>query len=786
MSMHPSRRIWVAGAIVALLLLGSPSRAARAGNLEHSEHPVRVGVLAKRGEARCRDKWTATIDYLGQTIPSHRFELVPLDFDQVSAAVEGGMVDFILVNSSMFVDLEIAYAVSPIVTLVNLQLDHEVFQFAGTIIRRVDREEIAELDDLRGKRFLAVKPNSFGGWQMAWRELVNHGIDPHRDFASLEFAGTHDAVVLAVLEGRVDAGTVRSDTIERMAAEGKIDLDHLALVGEHHDPQLVPFRHSTVHYPEWPLAKLEHTDNTLAAEVAVALLHLDRRHPAAQAALSAGWMVPLSYEPVHECMRELRIGAYADHGKISLGDVAARYWLHLAGMAMLLTVSLAAVIITQKLNSRLGASLALQRRETDERRRAEERLDMALDGANLGSWYLTREDGAFQVHPRWPAQLGFPAEAMAATPAAWSETLLDGGRLTADALLEAERDDASQGIEQEYRCQDAEGHPRWILDSGRVIEWDERGEPLRLAGTFRDISDHKRMEFQLGQANKLESMGQLAAGIAHEINTPTQFIGDNLGFLESSSEDLIGLVDEIRGAVDDDDERYAELGKRIDGALSAADYEFLKDELPQAIRQSQEGVERVRVIVRAMKDFSHPGSDQKEPCNLNDAIDSTLTVGRSEWKYIAEMNLDLDPELPAVPCLIAEFKQVILNLVVNAAHAIAEKNGGDSGPMGRIDISTRRVGDDVEIRVGDTGGGIPEEIREKVFEPFFTTKGIGKGTGQGLAIAHESITERHGGELSFEVEPGAGTTFVIRLPLDGRGGSASTKSLETRSEPSTT
>ena len=203
---------------------------------------------------------------------------------------------------------------------------------------------------------------------------------------------------------------------------------------------------------------------------------------------------------------------------------------------------------------------------------------------------------------------------------------------------------------------------------------------------------------------------------------------------------------------------------QIETTASAIDIAYLTEEIPAAIEQSLEGVERVATIVRAMKEFSHPSAKEKVSVDLNKAIESTITVARNEWKYVAQMVTDLDPDLPFVPCVPGELNQVILNILVNAAHALGD--GGDDAPeKGIIIVSTRQVGDEVEIRITDTGPGIPAAIRDKIFDPFFTTKEVGKGTGQGLAIAHTVVVEQHGGQLTFETAEGEGTTFIIRLPL---------------------
>ncbi len=283
-----------------------------------------------------------------------------------------------------------------------------------------------------------------------------------------------------------------------------------------------------------------------------------------------------------------------------------------------------------------------------------------------------------------------------------------------------------------------------------------------------DTTQRHQLEAQLRQVQKLESIGQLAAGIAHEINTPTQFIGDNLRFLQDSFGELKKALDELQKflALTYGTPEAFDALKHVKDALAAADIGYLGGEFPKAIAQSLEGTERVAKIVRAMKEFSHPDVGGRTPVNLNRAIESTVAVATNEWKYHAEVVTKLDPDLPDVSCFPGDINQVILNLVVNAAHAIAATPAAKSGQKGTITVSTRRDGDTVELRIADTGTGIPEKFRDRVFDPFFTTKEVGKGTGQGLFIVHNVIVEKHGGTIDIETEEGKGTTFVVRLPLN--------------------
>lgn len=280
-----------------------------------------------------------------------------------------------------------------------------------------------------------------------------------------------------------------------------------------------------------------------------------------------------------------------------------------------------------------------------------------------------------------------------------------------------------------------------------------------------DVTERQMLESQLHAARKLESVGTLSAGIAHEINTPMQFVGDNVRFVAQSMGPAIALLELApallegarRGELDD------EAARRVEQLLDGVDAEFVTAEVPLALDETLEGIERVTTIVRAMKDFSHPGGDGHELADLNQAIETTLAVARNEYKYIADVQTDL-ADLPRVECWVGDLNQVFLNLLVNGTHAIRDRLG-DSGRRGTLTVSSRLDGDHVELRFGDSGGGIPEDVRGQIFDQFFTTKEIGVGTGLGLSIARAVVVDKHGGTIDFETETGVGTTFIVRLPV---------------------
>jgi signal transduction histidine kinase len=293
-----------------------------------------------------------------------------------------------------------------------------------------------------------------------------------------------------------------------------------------------------------------------------------------------------------------------------------------------------------------------------------------------------------------------------------------------------------------------------------------------LRGLMLDITDVRRMSRELAAAQKLESVGRLAAGVAHEINTPVQFVSDNVEFVRTSMIDLTKVVEAYRSlqqAVQASQDTALAASRALE-VEKAVDLDYILENAPLAIESSVEGLGRIATIVRSMKEFAHPDQGEKTLADLNQAIRGTLVIAHNEYKYVAEVDTEFG-ELPQVECHLGEINQVILNLLVNAAHAIADVVK-DSGERGKLGVRTRTDGNAVEIAISDSGTGIPAAVRDKIFDPFFTTKEVGKGTGQGLALAHGVVVNKHGGTLRFETEMGRGTTFFIRLPIDAPAGAA--------------
>ena len=339
---------------------------------------VHIGVLAKRGAIQCLKRWTPTAQYLTDCIPNRVFVILPLQFEEIYDAVARERVSFIFCNPAFYVELEIKYGANRIVTLKNRYQEQGFTRYGGVVFTRRDRLDIRRWEDLKGKRLMGVEENSLGGWLAVWRELHDRGVNPYRYFGDLQFGETHDRVIYAVRKGSVDVGTVRTDTLERMLGEGKIAADEFYVIGSDHDREdTFPFQRSTRLYPEWPLAKTKQTPDALAKAVVRALLDMSPEDPAAVAAQCAGWTIPHNYQPVHDCLKALRVGPYRDLGKVSLADVIRNYWRWMLTLAVLFVSMLAASLVILKLNRHLKHSQRELEAEVKERQRAEKAAEAA-------------------------------------------------------------------------------------------------------------------------------------------------------------------------------------------------------------------------------------------------------------------------------------------------------------------------------------------------------------------------------------------------------------------------
>jgi len=595
---------------------------------------VKIGVLAKRGVTHTLKRWSPTADYLTQHIADYRFEIVPLDFNQVFPAARSKQVDFILSNSAFYVVLEKEFGLFRIASLRTAKSRQVRSRFGGVIFVRADNDAINTLDDFSDKRFMGVEPTSLGGYMAALREFRAEGIRPKSDFSELLFGGTHDAVVYAVRDGIVDGGTVRTDTLERMSEEQKIDLADFKIIRSPNAPPAseLPYLYSTRLYPEWPIAALPHVAPGVVQKVAVALLEMPNDDPAAVAAKVNGWSVPANYQPVHELLQALHLRPYE-----YLGRFQALQWIvthpEVLGLLVLLLMLLL-VYTTQvsRLNRRLGKSEA------------------------------------------------------------------------------------------------------------------------KLRGTIKDLEQARN---QLIQSEKMAAIGQLAAGVAHEINNPISYVYSNINSLESYARDLARFCDVFQKVGENLPD---EVRSEIERLQQQIDMAYVREDMGALIEESREGVERVKKIVADLKDFARHDHGEWMDADINSLLESALNIVHNELKYSAEVVRELG-DLPPVHCVPGQVEQVFVNLLVNAGQAISEQ-GTITVRSGMQDAHT------VWVDVEDTGEGIVPGHMGQLFDPFFTTKPVGKGTGLGLSISY-GIIQGHGGDIQVESQPGEGSRFRVLLPVGG-------------------
>ncbi|MBM9603050.1 response regulator [Desulfopila inferna] len=366
--------------LISFVLMGFPE------DIKAVQKTLRIGVLATRGAEQCLNDWTPTAEYLTRQIPDYRFVIVPLEHNQIIPSVKNQHVDFVFANSSYYVELEQEYGVNRIATIKEIRLDRVFSKYGGVIFCRSNRRDIKALSDLKGKSFMGVSEGSLGGWQMAWRDLQEKGIRPHRDFRSVSFGETHDEVVYAVRDGLVDIGTVRTNTLETLSAEGKINLEDFFIFPPLFDPEVTPpYFCSTREYPNWPMAKLKNTPDELAEKVTVALLGMQPDSPAALAGEYGGWTIPLNYQPVIEAMKELHLGPYQNSGQVTFSDLLRQYSHWIVFFFVIFCSHVIFTLLVMKLNRKIKSSHSILKKEMELHKIMDKELGLAKEQAEAAT-----------------------------------------------------------------------------------------------------------------------------------------------------------------------------------------------------------------------------------------------------------------------------------------------------------------------------------------------------------------------------------------------------------------
>ncbi|MCW8918664.1 MAG: PhnD/SsuA/transferrin family substrate-binding protein [Gammaproteobacteria bacterium] len=695
--------------------------------------PVTIGVLSHRGDETTLNHWSKTADYLTAQLPDYHFVIAPLDFSEVDPAVGSGAVDFILVNPAIYVNLELRHRVSRIATMKNSWRGVAYNLFGGVIFARAERYDLNRLEDLRGSTLMAVDETSLGGFMMALRELKAAGLNPYHDLADIRFGGTHDNVVMAVRDGRVDVGTVRTDILERMEDEGRIRLSEFRIINQHlHDgvgehPD-IPLVHSTALYPEWPFSKVQHTSNMLASRVSIALAEMPEDHPAALSGNYAGWTIPLDYQPVHDLLRELLLPPYHQSRRFTLGDVAVRYWGWLLGGLLLLLVMAGMISWVWRLNRALAAA-----KQQLERQQALI-LDSVADGIyGVGlDGRTTFANYAMEVLTGWSESelIGNDQHLFL------HHTRADGSHFPSSEcpVFHTFRDNQARYVDDDiFWCKDGSSIP--VEYSSTPIR-NAQGAAVGAVVVFRNTAERKRTaekarqhQSDMAHVARLSTMGEMASGIAHELNQP-------LSAISNYTRGSIRMLQE------------SGLEKR--------------EQLIAAMEQVASQAERAGEIIRQLRRFVRKEEPECEWVEPDVLVRSLLNFIQPELrKSGVRVSLDIASALPSLWMHRIQLEQVLLNLTRNAMEAMQD-NGGER----LLGLRAWQAGEAICLEVSDNGHGIDAELQERLFIPFITTKK--QGMGLGLSIS-KGIIESYGGQLKVRSKPGDGTHFTIMLPLCGEG-----------------
>ena len=484
--------------LLLLVVTISPLSPIATSAVHAEDKQMKIGILAKRGAEHCLQKWSATAEYLSQNISGYSFSIVPLNFDKIIPATEKGEIDFALTNPAYYVSMEINQKVDRLATLINRDIyDKPMSTFGGVVFTQVNRQDIISLRDLVGKKFVSVAPKSLGAWLAVLREMTLAGINPQKDFASLSFAGTQDATVYAVRDGKADAGSVRTSTIERMAEEGKINLADFKVIHEHlHLKSILPVHHlshSTRSYPEWPISKLNHIDNGLAKQVAQALVNMPSDSRAAQKAHSYGWSNPLNYQPVHDCLRELGVEPYLNYGEFSAADTLKQYWPHILSGTLLILLFLSLAIRLKKLNLSLEKVVTAKNLELALRQEVETKLKETQQLALLGSWEWDIINNSLWWSEETYHIFGLQSDDKASYEKFIATIHPDDRQMVHDLIEKAV--DQGLPLQLDYRVVLPNGELRFLHEKSKTI-YDDKIKVVQRVGSVQDVTKQKKAEIE--------------------------------------------------------------------------------------------------------------------------------------------------------------------------------------------------------------------------------------------------------------------------------------------------
>jgi len=701
---------------------------------------IKIGLRANRGAELAIKRWQPTADYLSETIPDHTFVLVPFEINSLlNQAVSRSEFDFVFTNPASHVEQKMRYGVSAIATLINKREGKAYSQFGSVILTRADRNDITSFHDLKGKRFMGVDELGFGGWRMAYRELLGKGVDPYKDFQLLSFGGgIQQNVVFAVRDGAVDAGSVRTDMLERMAQRGEIQLEAFKVL-EQKNTKGFEFYHSSRLYPEWPFAKLAHTSDDLSDQVATALYKLTPESEAAKQGGYMGWTTPLDYEPVNELLKELGVGPYAETGGITWTKLTKGYWKE--GLIALIVFSITLIIsgwvtLSNRRLRRITSELEMHRKHLEERV-SERTAALHKTTARLQTLFDTAAEFIFLIDPE--------DRITQANRYVFERTGYTKNDVIGHSIKEFLTENSQNFCECDFPILRERGYCRsdieFVCNDGRILQMecsatavpDENGEIKSFLIIQHDVTERKLAEEEsichqreLAHVARLGTMGEMATGLAHELNQPLTALVSYCGTAASLANSLPSPPQQ--------------LGKILELATEQA--------------------HRAGDIIRNLREFVSKESKNKETFELDRIIYDVITFLKWEVQNSdVKIELHLDGQAHKVTANKIQIEQVLVNLVRNSMEALKQAKIVE----GRVVIQTRLLPNDmIEVSVTDNGPGIDATMSGKIFDQFQTSKK--KGMGLGLSLSR-SIIEDHGGKLWADENHQNGALFGFKLSV---------------------
>jgi two-component system sensor histidine kinase TtrS len=729
---------------------------------------IKVGVLALRGKDICLKLWEPTAVFLTLNIPEYKFKVVPLAYSEINDSVKNKKVDFILVNSSIYVTLEMDYNVSRIASMEKSYKGNYYNEYGGIIFCLRSNKSINKLADLKGRSFIASDETSFGGWQMAWRLLLQNNINPYRDFSSVQFGGNNDAAVMAVKTGKADAGTVTTGILESMISEGRVNLEDFRIINRIEYPtRRFPLLCSTQLYPEWPFAALPHVPHGLGEKVMVALTQMKPEEDAAAAAGIAGWSAPLNYNPVNECLKELRIGPYADYGKITIAALWKEYRVWFITGFVFFCMVLLFSIYAYKVNCRLRSFAARIEHELAERKRAEEEIRQIFNTAGDGMRVVGHNHKIIEVNEQYLTMSGFPRNEVIGHNcqefSACDETRCDSDECTFKKMLAL-----PQRIEHDFILKAKAGSIPCIVTS--VPYYDKNDRIIGMIQNFKDIRDRLRAEEASEQEAEQRGRALMAGSVLHDIGNAVTGIGTlAVKHIGDAGWPEIQSMSMLRKMFNDQSEVLEQALGREKIIKLQAFLEKLEESLSERrniilenSRKMANLVSHINDVLSLQRIYAGGSKVPQSRVSLKQlAEDAVAMLSASLQKREIKVVFKVEPDVQEIKVDKTRIIQVLINLLKNATESfdIAVRTEDR-----RIEIAIRQESDQQIMEITDNAAGFDPAQTGNFFENGFSTKNRSSGIG---LYQCASIIKSHGGKIELS-SPGQelGATAQIILPLE--------------------